>query len=59
MGTFYLFYEGYHIFLPQMVEQFLHRRVALKCCGRAHHQQLSFGSGDGYVEAAPVLQQIS
>lgn len=50
-------FKGYHVLLLEVVEQLLHGGVAPQRGGGAHHQQLVLGSGDGHVQAAPVLQQ--
>lgn len=51
--------EGYHVLLLQVFEQLLDGLVAAQRGGRAHHQQLVLGPGDGHVQAAPVLQQLA
>lgn len=51
--------EGYHVLLLQVLEQLLDGLVAAQRGGRAHHQQLVLGPGDGHVQAAPVLQQLA
>lgn len=51
--------KGYHVVLLQVFEQLVDGLVATQRGGRAHHQQLVLGPGDGHVQAAPVLQQLA
>lgn len=40
-----------------MAEELLQGRIAAQGWNTAHHDQLVLGSGDGNIQAAPVLQQ--